>query len=161
MQQFRRTGRRAATIAVLVGSVFAGSIALAAWVATGTGSGAAKAITATDLVVVNGTAVADLYPGFSNGDLELTVTNNNPYAVSVTSVQRTGAAITSDNATCDANGSGVTMDAGAIAVGPVAIGAGATVNIPVDDVMNMATTSDNACQGATFTVPVTVSGTSA
>jgi hypothetical protein len=35
------------------------------------------------------------------------------------------------------------------------------VNIAVDDVINMATTSDNACQGATFTVPVTVSGTSA
>jgi len=157
----RRTGRKAAVVAVFLGAALTGSVALAAWVATGTGSGAAKAITATDLVVVNGTAVADLYPGFANGDLELTVTNDNPYAVEVTSVQRTGSSITSDNATCDTNGSGVTMDAGSIAVGPVSIAAGATVNIAVDDVMNMATTSDNACQGATFTVPVTVAGTSA
>ncbi len=53
------------------------------------------------------------------------------------------------------------MDSGSIAVGPVSIGAGATVNIAVDDVMNMSAASDNACQGATFQVPVTVSGASA
>jgi len=159
--KLRRTGRKTAAVALFAGVMFAGSIALAAWISTGTGSGAAKAITATDLVVVNGTAVADLYPGFNNGDLELSVTNPNPYAVQVTSVQGTATAITSNNATCDTNGNGVTMDSGSVPVGPVSIGAGATVNIAVDDVMNMSTAADNACQGATFQVPITVSGTSA
>ncbi len=156
----RKFGRKATIVAVVTGSMLVAGVALAAWTATGTGTGAAKATTATALTVANGTASADLYPGFADGDLSVDVTNPNSYDIEVSAVEYTGGAITGAGGIGTCTTTGVTMDAGSIAVGPTTITAGSTVNIPVADVINMDNTSDNGCQGATFTIPVTVTGAS-
>jgi hypothetical protein len=156
----RKLGRKTTIVIALTGSMLTASIALAAWVATGTGTGAAKAGTAVSLTVANGTAAGDLYPGFTDGDLYFEVTNPNPYDVEVTAVEYAGGAITGAGGIGTCTTTGVTMDAGSIAIGPTTVAAGATVPFTVADVINMDNTSDNGCQDATFTIPVTVTGAS-
>src|SRR5688500_4902218 len=74
-------------------------VAFASWVATGSGRGSAKAATATVSAVTTDPsgAVADLYPGFTGGDLYFKITNPNPYAVSFNKF--TLGAITMEDAT--------------------------------------------------------------
>jgi hypothetical protein len=157
-----RSARRTTIVAMFVGGMLAGSVALAAWVATGTGTGSAKAISAVPLVVVNGTASADLYPGFTDGDLYLGVTNPNAYPVKITSVAQAAGSVSSDKGVaCQGAGTGVSLDVGSIVLpAPVSIAAGATVPFTVVNVVNMTNASDDSCQGATFTIPVTVTGAS-
>jgi hypothetical protein len=158
-----------AAITLLVLAVV--GFAYAAWTSSGTGSGYAKATSAQALstVDVSASTTATLYPG-ANGDLLLKIHNPNPYPVQVTSVTGNGT-ITADNAhsTCGSDGAhptGVTYTNQT----------GQTINVPNastntgDGVGNkqvtlggsvqMANTSDDSCQGATFTVPVSLSGQS-
>ena len=137
---------------------FAGiGLAWAAWTAGGTGSGAAKAGTAKALTTSDATAsVVDLLYPSGSADVAVTIDNPNPYAVTVTSVAGNGA-ITSGNATCDAsNGVSFTDQTGL------------TLTVPANDHLthvfanaaSMSNASVDACQGQTFTIPVTVSGAS-
>jgi hypothetical protein len=158
----RTSSKKAAAATILTGAMLAASVATAAWLANGGGSGAAKAITATPLTVEVATATADLYPGFTNGDLFLKINNPNPYAVTVTNVSRdtaVGHVVTSDVPACDAGGSQVSVDLSTVV--SISVAANASTTTSVADIVNMGSTTDNACQGATFTIPVTVSGTSA
>lgn len=157
-----RSARKTVVVAALVGGMLAGSVALAAWLASGTGSGSAKAVNAENLVVTNGTASADLYPGMANGDLFLTVENTNDYPVRITSVQAAAGDVTSTaGATCEGATTGVSLDGGTITLPtPEDVGANSTISFTVVDVVNMSNASDTSCQGATFTIPVTVSGAS-
>lgn len=155
----RKTFRKAGLTVVLLGTMLAASVALASWLATGTGSGSAKATTAQNLTT---TAVvpptAQLYPG-GTGDLSIQIDNPNPYAVDVTQIARTADPITSDaGAACDAS-TGVSMTT-PLAV-TITVPAGGSTSTTVAGVVSMDNSSDNSCQGATFTVPVTVSGASA
>lgn len=155
-----RSTRRTVVVAALVGGMLAGSVALASWLATGTGTGAAKAVTADSLVVTNGTASADLYPGMADGDLYLTVQNTNDYPIAITAVEAAAGSVTSDaGVNCQGANTGVSLDAGSIAV-TESVAANATVSFTVADIVNMSNASDTSCQGATFTIPVTVSGAS-
>jgi hypothetical protein len=163
----RRVIGAAVTLLVLgaVGLVYA------AWTASGGGSGYAKATTAQSLTTVDVSAstTATLYPGAS-GNLLLKIHNPNPYAVTVTSVTGNGT-ITADasHSTCGSDGAhptGVTFTNQT----------GQTINVPnattdsgdgngnkqvtLSGAVQMSNTSDNSCQGATFTVPVSLSGTS-
>lgn len=144
-----------AAIVVLVLS----SIVLAAWSTSGSGTGYAKAGTASALVIGDASAstTADLYPG-ATGSVKLAVTNNNSFPVRVTAVTKQAGAITSDKgAACNAatgvtftNQSGLTLDVGA--------NASATFNLP--SAVSMTNASDNTCQGAVFSIPVDVTGVS-
>lgn len=158
----KRTTRKV-VVAALVGGMLAGTVAMAAWVATGTGTGSAMAITATDLVVSDGTASPDLYPGFTDGDLYLSVENPNPYDVTVTTIEPDllGTVSSDGGVDCQGADTGVVLDAGQTTL-PVAvdIAAGATESFTVEDVVTMTNDSDDSCQGATFSIPVTVTGAS-
>jgi hypothetical protein len=142
----------------LLGAVMAlfllGSVVFAAWLVTGNGNGAAQATSAQSLVVAPGTTTADLYPG-SNGAVKVNVTNPNPFAVTVSSIAGNGP-VTSGAPGCTTTG--VTFNAPAV-TGQV-IAAGATANLTLAGAASMSNASDNACQGATFSVPVTVSASS-
>ena len=142
----------------LMGAVMAlflvGSVVFAAWLVTGEGNGAARATSADDLVVEPGTTTADLYPG-SNGAVKVDVTNPNPFAVTVSSIAGNGA-VTSGAPGCTTTG--VTFNAPAV-TGQV-IAAGATANLTLAGAASMSNASDNACQGATFSIPLTVSASS-
>lgn len=135
--------------------------AMAAWLAQGTGPANSKAITATDLTISAGTASADLYPG-ATGAVYLTVSNPNPYAVALT--QASFGTVTTtplSGKTCAA--SYITpVSAGPVTISTVNLAAHAgpqTVTIP--NALRMDSTAEDGCQGASFSVVVTLSGTSA
>jgi hypothetical protein len=138
-----------AVMAVIVG----GGVAYANWTASGTGSGAAKAAGATALTVNVGTTTADLYPGFTQGDVFMSVSNPNPYPVNITSL--TPGAITSSSGTCAASNITV-LPATGLSI-PVAANA-TNVAVTVPNIVTMITTAPDACQGVTFTVAVTLAG---
>jgi hypothetical protein len=130
----------------------------AAWTSSGTGSAYAKAGSAQALTTVDVSAstTASLYPS-ADGNVLIKVSNPNPYPVRVTNVTGTGA-ITADagHASCVVTGvtfvnqTGQTIDVPA---------SGAT-QATLTNAAHMANTSDNGCQGATFTIPVSLSGSS-
>jgi hypothetical protein len=145
--------------ALLAGAMLAGSIAYAAWTATGSGSGYARATSAQplDTVDVAATTSATLYPG-ATGNAKIQIHNPNPYPVRVTGVSWTGATIDSNStAACDASTgvafidqSGLTLD----------VPAGGSVAFPLNGAVTMNNTSHTDCQGAVFTIPVTLTGVS-
>ena len=140
---------------IVLGAV---GLVYAAWTTNGTGEGYAKAGTAQALTTVDVSAstTASLYPGVS-GNVLIKINNPNPYAVRVTDVTRTGT-ITADSSHsgCTTTGvsftdqSGLTLD----------IAANTATQFTLTGAASMSNASLNACQGATFTIPVTLAGTS-
>ena len=139
-----------------VGLVTAGGLAWATWSANGTGSGRGQSLTAVTVTVTAVSGAADLYPGFSNGDVYFTLTNSNPYPVRFTAMS-SGTVTSSDipncpsaNVTVDATASGLTLD----------VAAGATSGtLSIVDVVNMAPAAPDGCQTKTFTITLTLTGT--
>ena len=138
----------------VVASMLASGVAWAAWTADGTGNGYAKATTAQVLTTSTATASPQLYPGGS-GDVKVTINNPNPYAVNVTSITGNGA-ITADLAGCTTTGVSFTNKTGSWNVA-----ANGSSTVTLTGAASMSNASDNACQGAVFTIPVSLSGASA
>jgi hypothetical protein len=150
------TRRTAAVLVVLLGVLGAG-VAFAAWTQTGTGSGQAQAKTAVASTITAGTAVADLYPGKTGGNVVFTVNNPNDYPVTFTSLAA-GTVTSSDPTNCPASNVTVTSPATV----SIAVPAGATSAAQtVGGVTNMLAAAPNGCQGVTFTVALTLTGASA
>ena len=135
------------------------AVTFGSWsVSSSAGSGYSKAKVASSLTLSDASAstTAQLYPG-GTGDIWIKVTNSNPFAVTVTSVTGAGTITSDKGAACDAatgvtftNTSGLTQ----------AVGAGATVTFSLAGKVAMSNASDNSCQGAVFTVPITLAATS-
>ncbi len=138
----------------LVAGMLASGVAWAAWTADGTGNGYAGATTAEELTTSVVTAPADLYPG-GTGDVKVTINNPNDYAVDVTSIAGDGA-ITADLAGCTTTGVTFTDQTGTWNVA-----ANGSSTVTLTGAASMSNASDNACQGAVFTIPVALSGASA
>jgi hypothetical protein len=138
------------------------SLGYAAWTSSGNGTGFAQASSAQALNSVTVSAgSANLYPG-ATADLTLKLNNPNPYPVTVTSVTGNGT-ITADtsHATCGQDAghpTGVTFT-GQTGLS-ISVPANATADAPVPGSVHMSNASDNSCQGATFTIPVSISGAS-
>ena len=138
--------------AMLLGAIALGA-AFATWTANGSGSGKAQAIQDVDSTVTARVGAADLYPGFDDGDLYFTVDNPNPYGITFTSA--TFGSITSSVPACAAyvtatNATGLDIDVPGSSLG---------VDSSIADAISMSTDAVDACQGATFTIGVTLSGT--
>src|SRR2546423_7721588 len=141
----------------LVGLVYA------AWTTNGTGSGYAKAGTAQPISTadVSATTSATLYPGVS-GDVLIKLDNPNPYAVTVTAVTGSGS-ITADagHSGCTTTGVTFTNQTGLSLVIPAKSGGvDGVLQTTLTGATSMSNASLNACQGATFTIPVTLTGSS-
>jgi hypothetical protein len=153
--------RRLIFAAVTVMVLVIASLGYAAWTSAGNGSGVAKASTAQALTTVTATASAGLYPG-ATAALSLQVSNPNPYPVTVTDVTGNGT-ITADasHSTCGQDAShptGVTYtDQHNLSI---AVPANGTTSVSVSNSVHMTNASDNSCQGATFTIPVSLTGAS-
>ena len=147
--------KRRVVSAVVVGVMLTGGgIAAALWSANGTGSGQARALSAQALTVTAAAGAADLYPGFTAGDVFFTITNPNPYPVTFTSM--TAGAITSSNpGGCPS--SNITV-AGASGLSLAAAANSTSGTQSIVDVVTMAAAAPDACQGATFTISLTLSG---
>lgn len=133
-------------------------MAFAAWITSGSGSATAKAGSAVTLTTsASATSTATLYPGGAAGDAFIKVNNPNSFPVTVNTVTGSGA-ITADagHAACTTTGVTFTNATGL----SIAVGAGASTDTTLTGKVSMDNTSLNACQGATFTIPVTIAGVS-
>jgi hypothetical protein len=154
----KKFSKKLTVTAVFTGVLVAGAVAFAAWTASGSGSGFAKATTAQALSTVDASAdtTAQLYPG-GTGDLVIKIHNPNPYGVDVTSITQSGAAVTTDaTAACDAS-TGVSFGGDSATHH---VNAGATSEFTLAGEVSMSNASDNSCQGKTFEIPVSLSGSS-
>jgi len=134
-----------------------GGIAGALWSAGGSGPGQAKAVTAQTLTVAAATGAADLYPGFTGGDVFFTVTNANPYPVTFASM--TAGAVTSSNAAGCPSSNVTVANASGLSLAVAASATSATLSIV--DVVTMVAGAPDACQGVTFTIALTLTGSQA
>jgi hypothetical protein len=167
--------RRVGVVAGVFVLLFGGSVAVASWTATGTGQGSARAASVSGLVVTAGSPLGALYPlpadttpatGYGSGtvgSVSTTVANPNPFPVTITSA--TVGSVTSSalgGRTCAA-GSVLPTSSAPIALSPpVTLAAGsAPTAVTVPGALYMVSTAEDGCQGASFSVPVTVTGASA
>ena len=130
----------------------------AAWTTNGSGSGYAKAGSSQALTTVDVSAstAATLYPGAS-GDVKLQISNPNSYAVRVTAISGAGA-ITPDasHSGCTTTGVSFTNQTNLT----IDIPASSSTTTTLTGAASMSNASLNACQGAVFTIPVSLTGTS-
>ncbi len=137
----------------------AAGVGFAAWATSGSGTASAGAATASSITLgdASGAVTTDLYPG-ATGSLKVKVTNPNSFPVRITAVSGNGAITSSAGAACNAahgvtlsNQTGLTLD----------LAAGATTTFSLAGAVQMSNASDNACQEAVFSIPVTVTAASA
>jgi hypothetical protein len=140
----------------------AASLVYAAWTTNGSGSAYAKAGEAKSLSTVDVSASVStlpnaLYPG-ANGDVSIRIHNPNPFPVKVTQVASNGAVTAS-------GGIGTCSTTGVLLNSPVStnieVSAGAdSVATTLTNAAHMSSASENGCQQATFTIPVSLTGVS-
>lgn len=153
----RRQRLKAAALAGLLATAGAGT-AYAYWTVEGGGTGSAQAGTmqavTMDALVAGDNPQRALIPGGS-ADVLLRLTNPNPYQVQVYSVTANGPA-TADGAHPGCTTTGVSFTRTAAPLSPATyIGANSSALITLPGAAAMDTTSLAACQGATFSLPVT------
>lgn len=152
-----------------------GGVAVASWTASGTGQGSARAASVTGLLVGAGSPVGALYPlpadttpatGYGSGtvgSVAATVTNPNPFPVTITSA--TVGSVTASpvgGRTCATGNVLPTTTAPVPLTPPVTLAANsAPTPMTVPGALYMIPTAEDGCQGATFSVSVTVTGASA
>ena len=138
------------------GVVAAAGTAWALWTANGSGTAQSKALTAQGVTVNAATATAELYPGGA-ASVYFTLTNPNPYPVNFTTMTP-GAIVSSDPTNCAASNVTAAGKTG-LNVAVAANSTSATLSIPA--VVTMLTTALDGCQGVSFTVPLTLTGSQA
>jgi hypothetical protein len=145
----RRYVRRGVIVFAVMTAALGSGVAYAAWTSSGAGNSTTKAGTALAPVVTGGAVTTGLlYPG-GTGNAVVTVSNPNPYPVTVTSIAPNGTPTCGVSFTERFPGTQLVAQSG-----PVVI----TFTV------SMALTAANSCQGATIDVPVLVtiaSGTGA
>jgi hypothetical protein len=159
--EMKSIARRITIAGAFLTILLLGGVVFAAWVVTGTGSGYSKARTASTLTTsdVAATTTSQLYPGAS-GDVKVRINNPNPFPVSVTRIDPNGA-VDSDNAGCTdvggdpAKATGVSFAVQTPSSGNV-VPAGGSLDMTLANAVSMDNTSVNACQGAIFTIPVSL-----
>lgn len=168
MKSITISKRASAVLGAAVAATLSAGIASAVWTSpTGTGNGSATGYTAikADVTARTTNTAEPLFPGSSVTNT-VTITNPNPYPIKVTAITPgSGNAAGGLNSACLAGTVNVT--------GPASNAAGLpqndvddTVAIPAngtgtyDVTVTMASTANNACQGLTFTLPVTISSES-
>jgi hypothetical protein len=155
------TRSRLAALCAVAATLVGAGLVFAAWTTSGNGSGYAKAGSAQSLTTVDASATtsATLYPG-ATGDLTVKLSNPNAYPVRVTSVSLNGsnADIAPDGAHsgCTTTGVSFSNQSGL----SIDVPANGTAQATLPGSVSMSNASVDGCQGATFTIPVTVSGSS-
>ena len=151
----------AAVATGLVVTVLAGAAAAAyrsGVASTGTGRATPAAAGATLTLAANGAAGTGLYPNGPGADVTVTVTN--PYAgpVTVTAVAAAGAITATPAAgrTCATHDVTLVTPSSGL---PATVPASGTATITLRAVVRMGPAAESGCQGASFTMPINVTGT--
>ena len=154
----KRLRKKLAVIGTMTVVLLLAGVAWAAWTVSGSGSGYAKAKTVQPLTTVNVSAstAATLYPG-ATGDVKLSIDNSgNSFGVTVTSVTGSGVITSSGGAgLCLVSGVTYTDQTGL----SLSVPASSSATFTLSNAVSMGNNSDNGCQGATFTIPVSLAGT--
>jgi hypothetical protein len=140
---------------VLVLALGVAGVAYSLWPASGSGSGRATSASAVALTLTATSGAADLYPGFTAGDIYFTVDNPNPYPVTFTSFTE-GGIVSSDNVACPSTN--VTVDDGGAINFVVAADADDEAH-SIANVVSMSGSAPTGCQNKTFTITLSLSGT--
>lgn len=152
-------------IALLGIAVLGTGTSYAFWAAAGSGNGAAAAGSAVPLTTVATTASATslLYPGGPAADIRLTVRNPNTYPVTISSVTANGAVTANGGiGTCATTGVALVSPTGGLpfTVPAKAAGTDGSITVTLTGAAQMSNASENGCQQASFTIPVSLSGAS-
>jgi hypothetical protein len=151
-----RLSRKLSAVAAGVIALAVAGVAFAAWTASGTGSGAAQATSASAVTYSNGTTTAQLFPTGS-GDLVISVHNPNGYKIQITDVVSTGATtVDAGHSGCNASSVALTAQHSLTKV----VAANTTADVTLTGSVTMDNTANDSCQGATFTIPVSVTAAS-
>jgi hypothetical protein len=142
--------RRIVGVFFALGALMAGTVAFAAWTSNGTGTGTATATTSKNLTV-NVTNISGLYPT-GTFNVPFTVTNPNPYAVTLSKVQLQSVSTTAVGCTATVVSGADLVDTDVIPAG----GTSASRNFSV----SMSNAAEDACQGAIFTLTLKALGAS-
>ncbi len=137
--------------------VVAAAVTFGSWSLSGNGNAYTKAVTPANLTLNDASAstVAQLYPGGS-GDVKVSVTNPNAFGVTITTVTGIGTITSDKGAACDAStGVTYTNQSGL----SLSLAAGASQIFTLTGAAAMSNASVDACKGAIFTIPVSVSAT--
>lgn len=166
----RNSTKRAVVIVSTLALTGVAGAAWADWLANGTGNAAAKAGEAQQLVVKTVESSTTLYPQ-TTGDATITITNPNGYGVAVNKVvwaPSDGVTATGGKGSCNNTGvyfgdfsTGTAGSNGVLAGLHLFVKGGDTKTFTLPDAVRMINGSEDGCQGATFSIPVEVSGLSA
>ncbi|MGQ0467096.1 MAG: hypothetical protein ACT4QG_17490 [Sporichthyaceae bacterium] len=146
------------TAVALLGST---GVAQAYWKATGSGNGTATVRNGFETFTTTATATSAtvLYPGIANAPISIVVNNSaNTYALTVTNLAvDPGRSITADAGHAGCTAPAITV---ASAILSLTVAAGASSAPQTANVLSMGPAAQNACQGATFTIPLVLTGRS-
>jgi hypothetical protein len=165
----RKMSRRTVTVGAIVGVLTASGIAWAKWDTTAVGSAGTRSGNAQPIEVRSGaTVTSKLVPGKA-GDVAIVVHNPNSYRVRVSRVELIGP-IVADQAHRD---SGCLVTGVRFPLRPIStslpnrkavdwlLEPGATTQFTMQGEAHMDNTSADACQNATFSIPVALTAESA
>jgi predicted ribosomally synthesized peptide with SipW-like signal peptide len=157
-QPGRRVSRRTALLVVPAAALAIGLAAGGAYAyfsSSGKGTNGATVGTMQTVTLVTATTAPStpLLPGGS-GDAVVKITNPNGFAVTLVSVTSASGSITADSghAACTTTGVSFTSQTGL----STTIAASSTVTVDLPGAVSMSTSSSAGCQGATFSIPVTI-----
>lgn len=137
-------------IIVSIGNGVAYAYFTASASAHGTGRASTGTMATVTLAATAGTPSSTLLPGGS-GNVSLEVTNPNNYAVTLYSV--TGSGTITGGGSCSPGGTVTFASQTGLSV-PIA--ASTTTQVQLTNAASMTTGAPGACQGATFSIPVTI-----
>lgn len=149
-------------VAATVGAMGAGAgAAFAAWSVTGSGSGGAAATVAQGVTLTATTPTgsnATLYPGGPASSVYFSVNNPNPYAITITGVTW-GTPISLNTTACAS--ANISLSGSAPTTGlTISVPANATsASVSVPGVLVLSHAAPDGCQGNSFSIGMTVTGT--
>ena len=140
--------KRAGVIGVVVVALAGAGLAFAAYLSSGAGYGETQSTVAVSSVISPKTPGSQLYPGGTTS-YTVNVTNPNAYPVKVTSLSASSSDATGTSNTCPAGT--VTVPAVTNPTGTIPAGGTGVYTLAA----TMVADPNNACQGATFRMPLT------
>jgi hypothetical protein len=122
---------------------------------SGSGSGTTGALQTVTVAAISGTETTPLLPGAS-GDVILRVTNPNPYSVTLVNVAGNGTISADGSHTPGCVTTGIVTFSDQTGLTQSIAGNGATTAVDLPGAAHMSLSAANACQGATFSIQVSV-----
>lgn len=152
------TARRSVTVlATALALTAVSGTAYAYWTTTGTGTGSAAATKAEPLTTVSAVVspAVLLHPGSPAADVVVRVANPNPFDVVVTTVVQGTGAVTASGVSTSCTTTGVTFVAPQGGL-PLTVPAKSQAETVLKQAAKMDGTSETGCQGATFSLPLSI-----